>query len=332
MSEITWIDIEPTTRCNFACVYCLGRHMVQKDIPLDHVEEALRLLPTVGKVSFNGEGETMLHPKWDEMVRSARAKGKRVSFLTNGSLLNQQNRERILEIPLDELRVSIDSTDPAEFRAIRGGDLARIIESVRQLVVERDRLGLRVPAVGLNVTVLRTTRSRLRRVFELYGELGLDGPVFVQTLQTKGEYAARYGSALDDEALTASESEDLQRDFGLLAHEFRVGQARFARVRALGRLKAAFTWTRRVWKRRSGCPWLERGAYLRASGSFTPCCLVKDYSIGEIGSVSLEQLVAARRALNDELLRGSIPMPCAGCGIAAAIVGQSPAWAGFAAW
>lgn len=41
----TMINIEPTTRCNFNCWYCVGRHMEQADIRVEDFEKMLDNLP-----------------------------------------------------------------------------------------------------------------------------------------------------------------------------------------------------------------------------------------------------------------------------------------------
>ena len=47
MQPVQFLEIEPTTRCNFTCGFCVGRHMVQQDVNLGTFQAALEAFPAV---------------------------------------------------------------------------------------------------------------------------------------------------------------------------------------------------------------------------------------------------------------------------------------------
>ena len=53
----TFLNIEPTTRCNFSCWYCIGRHMVQADIEVDNFARMLDNYPSVKAIALVGDGQ-----------------------------------------------------------------------------------------------------------------------------------------------------------------------------------------------------------------------------------------------------------------------------------
>jgi MoaA/NifB/PqqE/SkfB family radical SAM enzyme len=144
--DLPFLQIEPTTRCNFTCGFCAGRHMPQQNMPLDRFEQILRSVANVRHVELQGEGEPMLHPQFFEMaelIRNLHPQAK-VSLITNGSLLGAENVERILETGFHKLSVSIESPDPAAFAEIRGGKLEKVLDGIRLLMERRrQRLGTR---------------------------------------------------------------------------------------------------------------------------------------------------------------------------------------------
>ncbi|MGA2069577.1 MAG: radical SAM protein [Thermoguttaceae bacterium] len=188
-TEISFLQVEPTTCCNFRCAFCAGRHLPQRDMDLGVFEAALRLFPRIEHLELQGEEEPLLHPGFFDMVRLAKHlhPGVRVSTITNGSLLSE-NIDRILDAGLHKLHISLESADPAVFQEIRGGRLEKVVEGAAALMAARRQRGSQGPAVGFAVTRLRRTRDAAPRLAALYEWLGLDGGFAFQPLQTMAAY------------------------------------------------------------------------------------------------------------------------------------------------
>lgn len=309
----THLQIEPTTRCNFTCGFCAGRHLPQEDLDFDRFLATLDAFPELEHVELQGEGESLLHPRFADMVDAIRGRGARVSFITNGSLLKPTTVDHLLDRGVDKISVSIESPDPDAFRAIRGGKLDKVVRNLEHLIAERARRGLRRPVVGLSITVLRSTTSALPEILALYRTLGLDGGITLQPLQRMEAYAQHYDEALQAEFLDDAEVE-------------RIWLAFFANpeVRAIQRdrtpvdgfyedLMADF------WPARRRCPYLERGAYVHRDGNVTACCMIKDtarHGLGRVGEASRDAILARRQAMAVELGHGRIPEACTGCELA----------------
>ena len=95
--RVRLLQIEPTTRCNYTCGFCVGRHLDQNDLSLDTFRHTLDLLPDLERLEIHGEGEPLMHPDFFEMARLARERGIRLSTITNGSLFSAERIDRILE-------------------------------------------------------------------------------------------------------------------------------------------------------------------------------------------------------------------------------------------
>jgi MoaA/NifB/PqqE/SkfB family radical SAM enzyme len=400
-----FLQIEPTTRCNFACGFCAGRHMPQQNMEIELLEEVLRAAapsprpsPVEGEradaraearatgdaaaayspltyspsggpapsprpspkrgdgessglrhVELQGEGEPMLHPQFFEMAEMIRRlhPAAKISLITNGSMLNEENVARIIAIGFHKISVSIESPDPEAFAEIRGGKLEKVLDGIKRLMGARrrgardregrspsprsspirgegeirrqDAAATSGPAVGLAVTVLRRTMHELPRIVELYEELGLDGGITVQPLQTMPAYAQHYDAAMQAQVLTPIDRWHLAEEF---QNHPRLREFFSRRPPVSGFYDELFA----GWDQRSGeCPWLARGLYVAYSGQTTGCCFIKNAArdgFGELTPATAEQVAARREALQAELRAGQIPGPCRDCPVATQIVAR----------
>ncbi|MBS0504352.1 MAG: radical SAM protein [Proteobacteria bacterium] len=304
---VTFAQIEPTTRCNFTCGFCAGRAMEQRDLDWAAFRAFLVAHPDLRHVELQGEGEPLLHPRFFDMLAACKARGVRVSLITNGSLLSPERIERLLGAGVGSIHVSIESADPARFQAIRGGKFQKVKDGLALLIARRRERGLAEPLVGLAVTVLKSTIAGLDEVARLYLELGLDGGVVAQQLQPMPVYSRHYDAAMAGEMLGA---EEMQKFITL--------RTAIARHMPVPRADGFFYYAlfEGFDARRDTCPWLARGAYLDAGGGITGCCFMKD----EADATHDPAAAAARRAaLRDTLEQGEVPAACAGCGTAESI-------------
>jgi MoaA/NifB/PqqE/SkfB family radical SAM enzyme len=306
---VEFLQVEPTTRCNFTCGFCSGRSMRQSDIDVSLFERVLADYPGARHLELQGEGEPLMHPRFFDMITQAEARGLRLSFITNGSYLTNDNVDRILRSrAIDKISVSLESADGATFRAIRGGKLEKVVSGIERLVSERNRLGLRRPVVGFSVTLLRRTAGHLHGIVDLYRRLGLDGGMTAQPLQAMPAYRSTYDPGMQAEGLAPEEI-----DARMLTFMTRAGALAGRRMEGFyDRLMAGWKPTSR------SCPWLDKGLYVNREGVVTPCCMVKDetHALGRVGVDSPGEILARRAKLRAELAVGSTPGPCQGCEIA----------------
>jgi MoaA/NifB/PqqE/SkfB family radical SAM enzyme len=306
---IECLQIEPTTRCNFTCGFCCGRAMTQSDLDFSLFLRTLDQFPSVKQIELQGEGEPLMHARYFEMLAAARARGIGVSLVTNGSHFTDEAVDRLLAGGVEKLSVSLESADPATFRAIRGGKLEKVITGLERLMAERRKRGLDRPLVGLCVTLLKRTAGDLDGIFALYRRLGLDGGITAQPLQKMSAYAEVY-----DPATAAQQLDPREADYRLIAFYRRARKVQRERW-AKGGFHARLMGNWRPTSRR--CPWLERGLYVNRDGAVTPCCMIKkdEHALGRIGD-PVGPMLAARDAMRAQLSDGKTPAACEGCEIA----------------
>ena len=215
MSATEFAQIEPTTRCNFTCGFCAGRFMRQGDLPYETFERFLAHNPRLRHVELQGEGEPLMHPRFFDMVAACRARGIRVSLISNGSFLGPEQVDRLIEAPVESIHISLESSDPEEFQAIRGGKFSKVLTGIRLLMERRREFGKVRPVVGFSVTVLKRTVGAMDGIVALYRELGLDGGISIQPLQDMDCYAKNYTEGILAELIP----DDLWRSYAPDAYE-----------------------------------------------------------------------------------------------------------------
>jgi len=152
--ELDWVQVEITTRCNARCCYCprtsLGECWSSQDMPLELFRSLLRCLGQTRQAHLQGWGEPLLHPHFFEMVRLCKGKGLAVSTTTNGNVLDGAILQRLIDLEVDVLGVSLAGVRPETNDALRvGTSMARLMEQMACLAGLKARQGRERPAVHL---------------------------------------------------------------------------------------------------------------------------------------------------------------------------------------
>jgi MoaA/NifB/PqqE/SkfB family radical SAM enzyme len=174
------VQIEITTRCNFRCFYCAGREMTQAHMDWDRFAEILNRVPKhASRVSLQGEGEPMSHPRFWEMVQAIRERGLVPYTITNGSLIEPE----AVAAAFPTIGLSIDTVDAELAERIGRFKLDRVITNLDRL------LTLMVPErIVVHTVYLGQPLETLR---EFLRERKLTKHI-IQPLQSKADYARYY--------------------------------------------------------------------------------------------------------------------------------------------
>jgi len=309
MPKVEFIQIEPTTRCNFKCAFCPGRHLEQGDIEYGLFSKIMEEYPDIRYLQLYGEGEPFLYPSFFKMVKEAADRNIKISTITNGSLLNN-NIEKILESGLHSVHISLESTNPDTFRGIRGGNIAQILKNIKQLIEMRNSRNQATPHVGFSVTVLKETKNDLVEIFKNYSDIGMDGGIIVQPLNEMSSYTKNYDEEVNYQGLDSSDLKDIDQ---VLENDEILKE-----IRKNKRLEYTyFEALRRDFNpEQDGCPWLLRSMFVNFLGYAMPCSMIKNmdlYSFGHVGRDSMESVLEKRELMREKILSGNIPEDCKNC-------------------
>jgi MoaA/NifB/PqqE/SkfB family radical SAM enzyme len=127
---------------------------------------------------FLAGGEPLIWPPIFEIVEAIKAAGVQVVLCTNGIPLGRPEiSDRIVELGVDAVSVSLDSTDPAtndRYRPARNAahGWADVVTGIRALLAARAEHA--APRVGLYTVVTRQNLHEILPVGRLAAELGCD--------------------------------------------------------------------------------------------------------------------------------------------------------------
>lgn len=310
--QVRFLQIEPTTRCNFNCHFCIGRQMPQRDMGVEIFENIIQLFPEIEHIELQGEGEPLLNPHFFEMVAAAKRHrpNVRISFITNGSLFNQQNIEKILECDISKIYVSIESTKPETYHEIRGGILTDIIQGIQSLMDKRNSQKRHLPLIGFAVTILRKTMYDYPSICRLYSSLGMDGGIISQPLQRMSVYTRFYNKKVTNQMLT---NKDVNYFNQHIHHDPMIQKIvnQPSRVRSFKREMASHCSNPLL-----ECAWLQEGCYVTVDGKATSCHYNKGFDGSDFGIInkdSINDIIRKRNTMREQLQMGMIPSVCSDC-------------------
>jgi MoaA/NifB/PqqE/SkfB family radical SAM enzyme len=137
LPRTAWIQVEVTTRCNAACIYC--PRTAYRDAWHDRSLSPAtfrRLLPALKKtrlVHLQGWGEPFLHPDFFTLTAMAKEAGCRVSTTTNGMLLNAEKLLQVVASGLDLIAFSLTGLMERHDRARPGTSFRQVLSAIQTL-------------------------------------------------------------------------------------------------------------------------------------------------------------------------------------------------------
>ena len=319
--EELYLDV--TNRCNLKCTTCpqhWGMSEESADLTPERVTELLDQLPSVRRVVLHGIGEPTLNPRLPEIIAAVKARGAYALFNTNGLLLRGRLLPQLVASGIDEVRVSIDSAEPATYRLVRGIDgFSKIITNVKSLVAARDATDSATPRISLWMTGMKTNIAELPKLVRVAHGAGIT-EVYLQRLvySARGnatEEQALYGRLFEEEKRSLEEAEALAREFGITLR----GSSEALPPETAPEFESA-PW--RACRR----PWSLM--YITANGNVLPCCIAP-FTAAPYGGLVLGNVFTdpigevwdgnGYRSWRRRMLEGEPPSACAGCGSAWAL-------------
>ena len=174
---LDWVQVEVTTDCNAACVYCphtiMKNRWANKHMPIELFYDLIPYLRHTDLVYLQGWGEPLLNNDFFEMIRVCKDRGKRVGFTTNGMLLGENTIRRLVDLELDIVAVSLAGTTAGTHDRFRKGtDFSKLISSLERLCKIKAEKKTRLPAVHLAYLMLRSNFRELQEIVSLAKRVG----------------------------------------------------------------------------------------------------------------------------------------------------------------
>ncbi|WP_438444626.1 radical SAM protein [Gorillibacterium sp. sgz5001074] len=179
-----------TRSCNLKCMHCYANSENKKYEGELTTEEALGLIDEMAAMKvpvilFSG-GEPLVRPDIFELAEYAIGKGIRITFSTNGTLIDQETARRIKEMGVGYVGISLDGIGQVhDYFRQKNGAFDAAIRGVRNCMAQGQKVGLRF-------TMNRHNIEQLPLIFDLMEEEGIQRACFYHLV-----YSGR-GSLEDD--------------------------------------------------------------------------------------------------------------------------------------
>jgi MoaA/NifB/PqqE/SkfB family radical SAM enzyme len=172
------IVIDTSYLCNLQCKMC---HQNSDDfkmpdkphIELDLVKRLLPLCKDSGSVYLLGYGEPLMHPKIYEIVNLIKdyCPDTKVSFTSNGVLMNDRNINKLIDGRLDLISISMDGPELE-----RGHQKSEITyKNVRRLKEIKAERGVNYPEIHIGFVLGKDNENELIPIIEFAKEVGATG-------------------------------------------------------------------------------------------------------------------------------------------------------------
>jgi len=304
----TKLDIENVSRCNFRCTMCqVSEWTNQKraeDMEFDDFKHLIDHQPGLLEIKLQGMGEPILGGEtYFNMIKYARKKHIWVRTVTNASMLHlRDNYKKLVDSGVNEIQISIDGATKETFEKIRVGSKFEVVKSNCKLINDYCK-EKGVKRTKMWTTVQRDNVAELPQLIELATELGFNSVVFSLNIVDWGQSAwNETNQAVSVERTVTQELVDhlleKSREIGVnLTFWSSSDKYSTKSIEAL-------------------CPWPFERSYISSDMRTSPCCMIANPDVSELGAATDFAGVwksDAYREFRQAHLDGNIPSECGGC-------------------
>jgi radical SAM protein with 4Fe4S-binding SPASM domain len=277
-TKINSIQIEPTKRCNQQCPMCTQPRLSKDekgDMSFEQFRNIIDQLPHVTSLKLQGLGEIFVNREIWSMLEYARNKKIRTLFATNGFLLKPNSCQQLCELGDVDVRFSMDTLDPVQYKRIRGIDHFERVKSNIALFTNtkiqyaQSHRGRKLPSAEIRMVCMDENLNQLVDMIRFAGEVGLNRVTATFMLSKKHD--------TDQSSFVSGKTNDLlRRGLGQLEQTAGI-EARKQGVQ----FKILPYYTNIL----QTCDWPWRMPYITYDGYLTPCCHVENPKAGNLGNV-----------------------------------------------
>ncbi|MEC7988143.1 MAG: radical SAM protein [Myxococcota bacterium] len=161
-------------RCNLSCSFCdtTYRHKAAKDEL--SISEWIRIVEDAAKIGVKqvyvlGGGEPFLKKNILSLLKTIKKHGMYGMITTNGSLIDAQLSQALLDMNWDEIHFSIDGSNAETHDTLRGqhGSFRKAVQTACRLSTMRERYNKTTPRIVIHTVVTNQNYTELPAIVSL---------------------------------------------------------------------------------------------------------------------------------------------------------------------
>lgn len=214
-----FVHIDVTHRCNLKCLCCRWHSpliesrrdkSISEDISVQTFKELCQDLKALGtkEMYFVGTGEPFLHSDIFELIDIAKKSGFKLVVYTNGLLLDLQAIQKLIDLKVDVLRVSLWASSADMFvqqvKQMTHDKFHSIINSMSTLSQTKKNQGVQLPVLEFCHTVTRQSYKALDNTVALAKKTGCDKMCFSPLVDFSEESLSHYAVGEKDKGAVCS--------------------------------------------------------------------------------------------------------------------------------
>lgn len=168
--------LELTSRCNSYCTMCPRNVLTRPEMDMD-TDVAKRVIREMGEVGLSGLwlyniGESLLHPDFFEILKVCREYDSlgTIWLSTNGEILDEAVRKRLLETPVDILNFSVNAMTEESFTKVTPNlNFERVQNNLKAIIKERGERDLDKPIIRVQMVEMDFVQEEVERFFDEFG-------------------------------------------------------------------------------------------------------------------------------------------------------------------
>jgi radical SAM protein with 4Fe4S-binding SPASM domain len=193
-------------RCNYRCIFCewfsplvkkVRKEVLNSDcyMDMDVYRGLVRELSALGTriILIGNIEEPFTDPQLIEKIKYAKQHNLGCFLITNGSLINEENAEKIVDLKLDYLNVSINAGTPATYPRIHATEteetFERIISMVALIEKLKEKKQTSFPRTRLSMVVCNRNYHDIVKFVELCQEIGVKNALIKRFITSSKEIA-----------------------------------------------------------------------------------------------------------------------------------------------
>lgn len=168
------IEVEPTTSCTLKCLKCEHTHwhVPQRNMTHEEFLHIARQFPRLCGVSFAGSGNSLEQPEFIQMLEYCHERDLYTQFRAPLLFLTRKRAERIVQVGVDRIVMTIDAATRATYDALQpGSEFKRVIANASYLVECRCKAGAPVPELTFVFTVMGQNLGEMPQFLELVNDI-----------------------------------------------------------------------------------------------------------------------------------------------------------------
>jgi len=167
------VDIEVTNRCNLKCKMCwfhgeraVGDQYRNSEMKAEEIRGCIDQLATYRPSLYFGGGEPFIRDDFPDILAHAKSLGLPIHFTTNGTLLDGGKIEKITELGIEAIHVSIDGPEELHDRLRGPGTFRKATSNLQSLGKCKKKKALKKPTVTVNITMTSHVIGRLKETVD----------------------------------------------------------------------------------------------------------------------------------------------------------------------